>query len=380
MPISKVILIHVPYQNRGGEDIHVESMEYYYSKLGIKAVRYPIHSERKNNFLNSLKSLFFSSNFAALDALITKEKPDYLHIHNIFPELGPRFLFWAKKNKVKLVATVHNHRFFCTNGLALRRGKNCSDCFKAPIAWRSLLRNCNGSWIKTIYHSIALSEIRLGHLWIDAVEKFIAPSPYIRDQLIQFGVPQQKIDYILHPIEKPEHSQQKTEKNFDILYAGRLSAEKGVPLIIEAAKKLPQYSFAIAGGGPLEQELKNMAAPLSNILFLGQKTKEEVGVLIEKSRIGVLPSLCNEILSLSALEMFIRGKICVLTETESSKWFLKMNFPVLLAKVGDADDFVSKIKVALEMNPVSSEKISQIQKQFGEERFLMEMRTMLSSL
>ena len=53
--------------------------------------------------------------------------PDVTHVHNLFPNFGERWLgTWAGP----LVATLHNFRSLCANGLLFRDGATCTKCIK----------------------------------------------------------------------------------------------------------------------------------------------------------------------------------------------------------------------------------------------------------
>jgi len=51
--------------------------------------------------------------------------PDVVHIHNLFPNFGTR---WVSRWEGPLVATLHNYRPLCANGLLYRDGHNCTLC------------------------------------------------------------------------------------------------------------------------------------------------------------------------------------------------------------------------------------------------------------
>ena len=62
---------------------------------------------------------------------------------------------------------------------------------------------------------------------------------------------------------------QRYSKKFSIGYLGRLDTPKGVHVLLESAKKLPDYDFFIAGKGAWEDTLKNIASGFNNIYFMG---------------------------------------------------------------------------------------------------------------
>ncbi len=77
-------------------------------------------------------------------------------------------------------------------------------------------------------------------------------------------------------------------ENFSIGYIGRLDTPKGVHVLIESAKKLPNFHFYIAGDGVLESQFKEMTEGYVNIKFMGRCKPIE---FISKMDIIVVPSI-----------------------------------------------------------------------------------------
>jgi len=379
---DKVLIVHVPYQFSGGEEVHVKQLEDAYEKIGLKSITYPTaKNNNKSNFKNSLSSLLPGYSFAILDSLWEKKSFHFIHANNIFPVLGPNFLRWVIKRKIPLVMTVHNHRFFCTNGLAMRDGSICRDCFSSHTAWKSILHNCNKNLLKTLYHSFALTEIHWQKLYHKAVKKFIAPSPYIEQELLRFGFPKENIIQVSHPLPPtPKTRSSENTKSTDVLFAGRLSKEKGIFVALEAAKILPHIHFTFAGTGPEEMAVRALAEISKNITVLGSCSHQEVLYLIQKTKIGILPSTCNEILSLFALEVISQGKYCVVSNSESMQWFSNVRLPVYLAELNNSRSFAGAIERALKAPAISEQELKNIQEKLGEERFCLDLKKMIKDL
>lgn len=94
----------------------------------------------------------------------------------------------------------------------------------------------------------------------------------------------------------------------DVVYVGRLTKEKNLSLLIEAADRLGDRGIrpttVIVGDGPLRKTLEAEAASrgLDNVRFLGPlASDEEVIAVMKASKIFVLPSL-REGFGLAALE------------------------------------------------------------------------------
>jgi len=93
-----------------------------------------------------------------------------------------------------------------------------------------------------------------------------------------------------------------TSESFTALCVSRLSYEKGVDLLLDAAKRLPEITFRIAGDGPLMDKLSE-AAP-ENAAFLGQR--DDIAELMASADCVVAPSR-SEGQGIVVLEAFAAG-------------------------------------------------------------------------
>jgi L-malate glycosyltransferase len=105
-----------------------------------------------------------------------------------------------------------------------------------------------------------------------------------------------------------------------VLFVGRLVAEKGLPILLDAwAGAFPQRGrarLALVGGGALEQALREQAASLGlggDIEFLGHR--DDIEALVAQADLGVLPSF-TEGLSNTLLE-FMAGALPVIASRVS---------------------------------------------------------------
>jgi glycosyltransferase involved in cell wall biosynthesis len=83
-----------------------------------------------------------------------------------------------------------------------------------------------------------------------------------------------------------------------VAFAARLSKEKGVTLLCEAAKLLPDYSFLVAGSGPDGECLKEVP----NITMKGFLSGDALISLMANAKVMLLPSVWYENCPLSILE------------------------------------------------------------------------------
>lgn len=88
------------------------------------------------------------------------------------------------------------------------------------------------------------------------------------------------------------------DKRYDkqIIFAGRLSKEKGIITILDAAKNLPKdIHLLIIGNGPEKETVVESIKNNENIHYLGYQTKEKTIPLIRGSKLLIQPSLAEGI-------------------------------------------------------------------------------------
>ncbi len=98
-----------------------------------------------------------------------------------------------------------------------------------------------------------------------------------------------------------------------VLFAGRITIQKGVDYFVHAAKKVLEYEkgvyFIVAGSGDMEQQIINLTAQLgisNHFLFTGYYTLEEQSSLFTLADLVVMPSV-SEPFGIIPLESMSNG-------------------------------------------------------------------------
>jgi glycosyltransferase involved in cell wall biosynthesis len=134
-------------------------------------------------------------------------------------------------------------------------------------------------------------------------------------------------------------------ESFVVGFVGRLTYQKNVPLLIEAARQLPQLHFVFVGEGELKEQLLEQAGDLPNLQFLGyQPNAHEIMACFD---LFCLPSRF-EGLGLVLLEAMLRrvpilasraGAIPEILEDGKYGWlFDSQDLPGLVAAIRQAVD------------------------------------------
>lgn len=149
--------------------------------------------------------------------------------------------------------------------------------------------------------------------WYDQVGLYICPSEFYRKKLTEGRFTSRPIVTMRNPLPLGTEYAFSGEDEGYALYFGRLSPEKGVGTLIEAAK-LCGCRLAILGTGPMEAELKAQAQGCENVEFKGFQTGKALTDYVKNSRCVVLPSEWYENGPYSAMEAMALGKPLIVSD------------------------------------------------------------------
>jgi glycosyltransferase involved in cell wall biosynthesis len=145
------------------------------------------------------------------------------------------------------------------------------------------------------------------------VDLFLAPSDFIRQRLLAWGIPDGRIRVVRNFVADVSNAPPPLG-DFG-LYVGRLSEEKGLRSLLSALARAGDPKFRIVGDGPLRSELVALADRLGLIRtrFVGRLDARQVREVLREARFLVMPSECDENAPLALLEAMSSGLPAVVT-------------------------------------------------------------------
>lgn len=234
------------------------------------------------------------------NALLDDFCPDIVHVHNIHSQLSPIVIEIAHKRGIKVVWTLHDYKLLCPRYDCLRNNNIvCEACFvdKHKVIDYKCMKNSVIASFLAYKEALKWNKQRL-EAYTDV---FLCPSHFMALKMQQGGFDQFKIHVLCNFIDVEKNRKNEYNNKGDYYcYIGRLSHEKGVATLIEAARQLP-YKLKVIGGGLLMENLKRLATG-TNIEFLGYKQWEEIKDLVGNARFSVIPSEWYENNPLSVIE------------------------------------------------------------------------------
>lgn len=303
----KLLHIHNYYRFRGGEDVMFERI------CGI--LRAKGHSiatfERKSadiagasaKLLAFMSSAYSRNAKRAVKAALLDHNPDIVHVHNLYQLISPSALEACAEAGVPVVMRCPNYRLECPTGVLMRNGKICTQC-SGGREYMCALTNCRGNLAESIAFATRNTLARVSGLFNRCVDVFVPPSEFVKRRLIAAGFSADRITVVPNVVSLPDTVAEPSSGAY-VALAGRFSEEKGIETLLQAAKRLPNVPFRIAGEGPMESILRGLAP--GNVTFVGQLARESLAGFYANARMCVVPSRWYEAFGLVAAEAMSFG-------------------------------------------------------------------------
>lgn len=242
-----------------------------------------------------------------LRQLLAERSPDLAHIHNIYHHLSPSILPVLKEAGIPAVMTAHDLKIACPNNKMLDASGICERC-KGGRYYNVVSRRCvQGSFAAS---AVVAIESTL-HGWLRSyqrnLDRIVVPSRFFIEKFAEWGWDSDRFVHIPNYVDA-DHLDPEFSPGKYMIYFGRLAREKGLLTLVRAVARA-NVPLVIVGTGPIEGELKSLAAHLdAPIHFAGYRTGAELHALIRESRVSILPSEWYENSPISVLESMALGK------------------------------------------------------------------------
>jgi len=147
---------------------------------------------------------------------------------------------------------------------------------------------------------------------LKGIDRVLAPSAYMRDQLRLNGIPDSRLEILPPFLQTGLGTPALPSRSRLILYAGRVDETKGIRPFLHSLARIPQipWDAEVAGDGPQLESARALARELGiadRVRFLGQLPAEILGNRLSQARLFVMPSLAPESFGLSGLEALASG-------------------------------------------------------------------------
>jgi len=343
----KIALVHNTYREAGGEDVVFENEKRLLERNGHTVIPYLRSNTemRDESLLDRLtiapQMVWSSRTRREFAAILTRERPDIVHIHNTFMVISPSIYYACAERGLPVVQTLHNFRLLCPAGSCFRDRMICTECLDQSL-FRSVLHGCyRNSRRATAGVALMLAFHRAADTWRTSVTRFIALTEFAKNKFVSAGFPAEA--FMVKPNFTEPDPGERVGTGDHAVFVGRLDERKGVRVLLDAWKKLPsQYPLQIVGDGPDRLALEAQAhdRQLSGVRFRGRLSRHEVTQTVKGARFMIVPSRWYEGFPMCVVESLACGT------------------PVLCSRLGGMTEIVEDHVTGLNFNPNDAQDLA----------------------
>lgn len=347
--IERVLQVHTRYREVGGEERVLEAERQLLESAGISVRQVIFDNADLHEGASPLGDIALAGRFVwnrhaaqVVRSAVSAHRPDAVHVHNTFAAASASVYGAAG---MPVVQTLHNYRFFCPAATAFRDSHVCTDCLGRTVPWPAVAHRCvRGSRSLSLAAGTAMTFHRVVQTYKRTIGAYVALTEFQRGLMADGGMPRDRIEVIPNFLE-PDPGVEKVARS-GVAYVGRLSLEKGIAQLLQAAQVVPGL-IRLVGAGPLDDDVSTAAAA-GLVAAVGQAGSAEV-VSEMRGAIGlVVPSIWFEGCPMVIIEAFATGTPVIASRIGSLGDIVEDGVTGLLVRAGDADDLGRKIQWSIE--------------------------------
>lgn len=356
----RILIVHNRYRSTApsGENRVVDTESATLTELGHTVEHFERHSDDIEDWTSVQKAtlparvVWNPETRRDLKRVLREFRPDVVHVHNTFPVISPSILYACRDERVPVVVTLHNYKLLCASGDFFRDGEVCHDCAGGNPLSAVRHRCYRGSVAATVPTVLAARVHR--QAWRSLVAAYVFISDSQRRLLGAMDLDPERVfvkhnlvPYVAPPAAAPARQ---------VAYVGRLDQAKGVPLLMRGWDRYRDSAgddalrLVIAGGGPLDDEVRAWAATRPSVEVAGHLSKQECAELVSRSRGVLLPSQWEETFGLVVVEAMAAGVAPIATAHGSFPELIDDGVDGVLFQPGDPDD-LAKTLLDVDGNP-----------------------------
>jgi glycosyltransferase involved in cell wall biosynthesis len=332
----------IPFSMQSENNLPAEYSEYF-----VKNVDYD-SAKPAEKLGAALKIIYSFDARHKMESLLNAVKTDVAHFHIFQHQISPSVFGPLRKRKVPIVLTLHDLKPMCPNYKMYVNGHTCEKC-KGRRFYNCTLNSCTrGSRLSSLINTAEMYvHYALGYY--QNVDRYIAVSRFFQNKMIEFGFRPEQLTYIPNFINIEEFPASGTDGKYAV-YFGRLSYEKGVDTLIQAARLCPDIPVVIIGTGPDEGKLRETVETrqITNIRFTGYKQGDKLKQLISSSSFTIVPSIIYENCPMSILESFALGKPVIGADIGGIPELINQSVDGLIFSPGNTEDLARKMRTLWE--------------------------------
>jgi glycosyltransferase involved in cell wall biosynthesis len=341
----KLLIAHNDYGRPSGEEHALETLARLATRRGYEVVWLRRSSTEIDSSLGGKAKAFFAGvtnpwMAKRMAAELDAKRPDVVLVQNLYPLLSPSILAPCRERGIPVVMRCPNYRLFCPSGLHLSHGAVCERCLGGHEYW-CVLRNCERDRIKSLGYALRAWSARVSRRVLNGVDLFVVLSEFQKRRFIAGGIAANRLEILPNVVPQMNGLDLSVDAQL-ITFVGRASPEKGIEDFVEAARRLPDLPFVVAGATERMPWLIEQSPP--NLRWLGFLNAPDLNHIILQSRIVVLSTRCFEGFPNVITHAMVARKPVIASRIGAVPEIVTDGATGLLFETGNINDLVSKIR------------------------------------
>lgn len=282
--------------------------------------------------------LYARSAIKAFRDQLDRDRPDIVHVHDLYPLISPWVLPECKRRRIPTVMSVYDYRLTCPVHNHHFNGRLCTKCLGGR-EHHCVIQNCRGSRPESLAFALRNGVARSFGLFSKNVDLYIAPTQFTVDWLVEHAmVAPARAKAIPCVIDLPDEPVDPAQGGY-VAFAGRFVPEKGVEVAIAAARQagLPLWLAGDADGHPA-------ARPGDNVRFVRTRNRDELAAFYRGARVFVMPSIWFETFGIVVGEAMSHGVPVVASRIGALAETTVDGVTGLLFEPGNVDELAAKLR------------------------------------
>ena len=292
----------------------------------------------RGNLQAAIGGIYAREAIRAFSRTIASRRPDLIHVHELYPLIGPSILPLCSAADIPVVMSCYDFRLTCPVATHYSHGELCHRCIGGHEL-QCVRRNCRDRLTESAAFAARNAVARIRDLHRRHVAKFIVLTPFSRNWLIdRAGVAADRIAINPPAIRLPRTPVHAPDTGDYVGYAGRFVPEKGVEVMVDACRQagLPMRFAGDADSHPA-------VGPDDRAEFVMTRSSDELAAFYRGARMLVVPSIWYETFGIVAAEAMSHGIPVVASAIGALQDTVSDGESGLLAAPGDAADLAQRL-------------------------------------
>jgi len=375
-----VLTVYNGYRHRvHGEEAMVKNTIRLLQSRGNQTALYTRNTERlQDSFWKQLAAglagIHNPATYRRVLRLLRSSKFDVVHAHNIYPWVSPAALLAARRAGVPVVLSVHHHWLTCPVTTHFHRGRVCAECSNGR-EFRCIQNNCRDNLVQSVAYALRSSVARRSRHVIDNVAVFVVLNNFCKSLLTANGCPAERIAVRPNMIRvSPPHPC--TNPGTYVGYVGRVTREKGVDVLCEAAG-ISGLPLKVAGDVSTWPSLPTVHR--DRVEFVGVLQGRALEAFYLNARFIVVPSVSWEMCPMVVLEAMNHDRPVIVSDAGGLPEMVEHGITGLVVRRGEQRELAVQMGLLWDdhtlRDRLAAEARRRLEPCFGEDAYFADLMT-----